>query len=449
MTKQELFDKKGNLANQADEILKKVADEGRYDLTADENRQFDAIHVDIDKINAHLARLEKQEAATSGEGRRSEPPHVNESRESRIVPPGRLSDIEKAEVMRSWLLAGAATAERTPKMQEYAHRAGISLDNRNFQFKLPVHALRSDSPADIAQWEKRAAMGTTSGAVGLYTVPDAAMQALEVSMLAFGGMRQVATVLRTDSGAALPIPTSDDTSNKGAILSENTQASEVDITFGQIVLDSYKYSSKYVLVSVELLQDSAINVAEFIGRALGERIGRITNDHFTTGTGTGQPKGIVTAAGDSTVTAASSSTYTYDELVDVLHAVDPAYRTNARWMFNDTTLKALKKIKVYQYSGDTVGAPLWQPGLAMGVPDTILGHSYVINQSMASPATTQKTIVFGDLSKYLIRDVRDITLLRLDERFADYHQVAFLAFSRHDGDLLDAGTNPVVWADHT
>jgi HK97 family phage major capsid protein len=106
----------------------------------------------------------------------------------------------------------------------------------------------------------------------------------------------VATVIRTDTGAALPIPTSDDTSNKGAILGENTAASEVDVSFGQLVLDAYKYSSKYVLVSVEFLQDSSINVAEFIGKALGERIGRIQNDHFTTGTGSSQPNGIVTAA---------------------------------------------------------------------------------------------------------------------------------------------------------
>jgi HK97 family phage major capsid protein len=104
---------------------------------------------------------------------------------------------------------------------------------------------------------------------------------------------------------------------------------------------------------------------------------------------------------------------------------------------------------VLQYSGDVTGAPLWQPSMQLGAPDTIMGFPYTINQAMAAPASGAKSLIFGDLSKYLIRDVRDIVIQRLDERFAEYHQVAFLAFSRHDGDLLDAGTDPVKWADHT
>jgi HK97 family phage major capsid protein len=131
--------------------------------------------------------------------------------------------------------------------------------------------------------------------------------------------------------------------------------------------------------------------------------------------------------------------------VDLVHSVDPAYRVNARFMMNDATLKTIKKIKVLQYSGDTTGVPLWSPSLVAGQPDTILGYPFVINQSMASPGSSAKKVIFGDLSKYIIRDVRDFTLLRLDERFAELGQVAFLAFSRHDGDLLDAGTDPVKY----
>ena len=92
-----------------------------------------------------------------------------------------------------------------------------------------------------------------------------------------------------------------------------------------------------------------------------------------------------------------------------------------------------------------IGAPLWQPGMAAGQPDTIMGYQYVINQSMTTPATAVKSILFGDFSKYIIRDCRDVTLVRLDERYADYHQVGFLAFARSDGDLLDAGTRPVKY----
>jgi HK97 family phage major capsid protein len=304
------------------------------------------------------------------------------------------------------------------------------------------------SPETLRAWqqtltEQRAALtgAQSTTTTGGYTVPDELMRSLEVALLAFGGVRSVATVIRTATGGPLPIPTTNDTSNKGEIIAENTTQNELEMTFGQLVLDAYKYTSKYILASVEFLQDSSINVPEFLGQALANRIGRITNDHFSTGDGSGKPKGIVDAstAGVSSV----ADPPTYDNFVDLVHSVDPEYRVNGRFMMNDATLKSIKKIKVLQYSGDTVGAPLWAPGLVAGQPDTILGYSYVINQSMASPGSSAKKVLFGDFSKYIIRDVRDFTLLRLDERFAELGQVAFLAFSRHDGDLLNAGTNPV------
>jgi HK97 family phage major capsid protein len=461
MTIQELLQKKGELAEQAKQVLAAAAAEGREVLKPEEDKRFDDIHADIDKYTATIERMQKQEAVEKalegGTGRRSEltqPGTDTRGRQdTRVSRPNRNDQLE---ALRSWLLAGS-NVDRTPAMQEAAQRASVNLDRKNFNIKLPEVAMRASgiiganriaTADDVRDWreanEQRAALGTTSGAVGGYTVPDEMMKQLEVSLLAFGGMRQVATILRTDSGAALPIPTVNDTANKGAILSENTTASEQDTTFAQIVLDAYKYSSKYILVSVELLQDSSINVAQFLGQALANRIGRITNDHFTTGTGSSQPNGIVTASGlGKTGASGQTTTAIYDDLVDLLHSVDPDYRPGARWMFADAALKMLKKIKIPQFSGDNAGAPLWQPGLVLGQPDTILGYPFTVNQSMAVPAASAKSIVFGDLSKYLIRDVRDVTLLRLDERFAELHQVAFLAFSRHDGDLLDAGTDPV------
>lgn len=115
------------------------------------------------------------------------------------------------------------------------------------------------------------------------------------------------------------------------------------------------------------------------------------------------------------------------------------------WSFNDASLKMLKKIRIPQFSGDTQGAPLWRAGMALGEPDTIDGDAYLVNQQMPAPTTGLKAVLYGLLSKYVIRDVRDITLVRLDERYAELGIVAFLAFGRYDGDLLDAGTNPVKY----
>ena len=443
----ELRQKKGELATQAQQILDNAAQDGRMNLRSEEEQSFDKIHADIETINGTIARLEKQAALGEAVNTRSEPAQPEATRKVAADPHAEVRNGDRAEAFRSWFLSGSAHAELTERQREAARRAGVNLDSKYLRISLAPIAPRSASREDMREWEQRALnVGTASpDAGGSNTVPNEAMRALEQAMLAFGGMRNVANVIRTSTGADLPFPTVNDTSNKGAILAESTQTTTLDPSFSQLVLQSYKYTSKEILVSVEFLQDSSINAAEVIGRLLGERIARITNDHFTTGTGSSQPNGVITAATSSSVTAASATTISYDNLIDLEHSVDPAYRENARFMFSDATLKVLKKIKVAQYSGDTAGVPLWRPGLSAGVPDTIDNYPYVINQSMPAPTTGLKAVAFGDFSKYLIRDVRDITLVRLDELYAEYGQVAFLAFSRHDGDLLDAGTHPVKY----
>jgi len=446
MTITELLEKKGRLANEAQQILDAAATDKREVLREEEEKKFNDLHKDIEQLTKTVG-LMKRQADTMAEleasdGRRSEAaaPSNGETRgstsyESRLVQGRR----DHEDALRAWGLKATDVAPNERQLAA-AKRVGLDVTSKILTMHLPERPLRSLRREDRRQWEDelRALGGPQSStAGGGYTIQDAMMRELEVAMLSFGGMREVATVLRTDTGGPLPIPTCDDTSNVGAILVENTTAAAQDVAFGQLVLDAYKYSSKYVLVSVELLQDNSINLPQFLGSALGTRIGRITNTHFTTGTGTGRPNGIVVAATATQVATGSTTTITLAQLITAYHAVDPSYRRNAKWMWADSTLAKLKQIN------DSQGRPIWLPGLVDGAPDTFMGSPYVINQDMAAMTATSKPIIFGDLSKYLIRDVRDVTLLRLDERFAEYHQVAFLAFSRTDGDLLDAGTHPV------
>lgn len=308
-----------------------------------------------------------------------------------------------------------------------------------------VQGLLSKAPKSVEEirsasfdGDKRAqSVGTTTA--GGFTVPDEFMREVEIALLSYGGMRANSTVIRTSSGADMPIPTTNDTGNSGVILAENTEAAEQDVTFGQLVLQAYKYSSKEVRVSIELMQDTSMDMAAFLGEALGIRLGRITNNHFTVGTGSSQPNGLVTAGATSGVTTASNTAVTRDELVSTMMSVDPSYRTNGKWMFNDTILSYILKLT------DSTNQPLWLPGNDGPIGDTILGKPYVVNQDVADGAAA-KAILFGDISKYLIREVTDIQFLQLNERYADFHQVGFLAFLRADGDLLNAGTNPVKYA---
>ena len=286
---------------------------------------------------------------------------------------------------------------------------------------------------DLPKEIRAQAVGTDSA--GGYTVPEGFQAEIVKSMAAWGPMLDpsVTRVLNTATGNDIPWPTVNDTANSGALLAENTQEGEQDVTFAQKVLGAYKYSSDIVRVSLELLQDSAFDMDPLLSELFGERLGRIGNAQLTTGTGSGQPNGIVTAS-SAGKTAASATAITFDEIIDLFHSIDPAYRASPRcsFMFNDSTLASIRKLK----DGD--GNYLWQSADGRsGEPATILGRPYVVNQAMASIATGNKTVLFGDMNKYVVRRVRDFTLLRLAERYADFYQVGFLAFNRIDGELLD------------
>lgn len=269
-------------------------------------------------------------------------------------------------------------------------------------------------------------VGTDSA--GGYTVPEGFWNRVQETMLAFGGVLEVANVISTATGNTLPWPTNDDTANEGAILGENTQITEQDLTFGSKNLDAYKYTSKLVRVSYELLQDSAIDIEGFLARKLAMRLARIHNRHFTVGTGTGQPDGIAVSPVTGK-TAASATAVTHDELIDLIHSVDPAYRIpSSRFMFADGTAAAIRKVT----DGD--GNKAWQPGLKEGQPDTLLGYGITVNQNMPAMTTGNVAALFGDFnSGYVVRNVKDAQLVRLDERYADYLQVGFFMFDRADG----------------
>jgi len=282
-------------------------------------------------------------------------------------------------------------------------------------------------------------------ASGGYTVPQGFFNRLTEAQKAFGGMLDpsVVEVIDTSTGNALPMPTEDDTANSAAIVGEGVQANtSVDGTFGATNLGSYTYRT-LSKVSLELLQDSAYDIEAYLARKFGTRFARAMNAHFTTGTGTGQPTGITASSGGAATgkvgTTGQTTTIIWDDLVDLEHSVDPAYRRNARFQFHDGTLKVIKKLK------DSQQRPIWMPDYQTtggGFPATVLGYAYSINQDMPVMAANAKSVAFGDFSSYKFRRVMGMLLLRLQERYADYGQVGFMAFMRADGKYLGTG-NPI------
>lgn len=377
----------------------------------DVEAQVDAVYAEIDRIDAQIKRAERQ-AEIDGENASIDDGGEAEEREERIL--NGLSPDDRAKAKRY--------SAAFKNFLVYGER-GLSAEDAN--------VLRTGRPQN--------AQSVGTGATGGYLVPTGFGGELLEALKTFGGMRNVATTIRTASGAALPWPTVDETGQIGEIVAENQPASAQDVAFGTTQIGAYKWSSKVFTLPFELLQDQGqgMDVEAFVRRAAATRIGRAQNAKYTVGAGVNEPQGIVTVAGvGKAAVAGQTGTVTYDDMVDLEHSIDPAYREmpGVGWMFHDTTLRNLKKLK------DTQGHPLWLPGLSAKDPDTFLRYRYTINQDMPQQAANAKSITFGDHSQFLIRDVMEVTLFRFDDSaFTVKGQVGFLAWARGDGRLVSAG----------
>jgi HK97 family phage major capsid protein len=224
------------------------------------------------------------------------------------------------------------------------------------------------------------------------------------------------------------------------LLTENGDGStsSAPLVFGQVTLAAYKFSSKMIRSSNELIQDQAVNLPQFIGEQLGERVGKIFNSYATTGTGSSQPLGYMDATAGATEgkVSASASAITAGEIIDLMHSVDASYRNSPKAAFamNDLILAEIKKLSF----GTSVYTPVWLPSLRDGAPDTILGKPYFVNNAMASTLATENAIIaFGDWSRFVVRIVNNFSLRVLTERYAEFDQTAWLGLARMDSRLLN------------
>lgn len=324
-----------------------------------------------------------------------------------------------------------------------ATRAGVTTQHANKVRAVFGAWLRNGDRAMSAEdWQiLRNTMSTTTPSEGGYTVATEVAQVVADALKSLGGMRAAATVIQTAMGNTINYPNSDGTAEEGEIVAQNASATDADISFGTTAIDVYKYSSKVVTVPVELLQDAAVDIEAFVNTRCTARVGRITNKHFTVGTGSSQPRGVVVAAAAGKVgTTGQTATVIVDDLIDLEHSVDAAYRElgRCRWMMHDQSFKVVKKLK------DSTGRPLYIPGydgLGGKAPDTIMGYPVTINNHMATMAANAKSILFGDFSYYIIRDVLGATEYQryTDSAYAKKGQVGFNLWARSGGNWTDVG----------
>lgn len=359
--------------------------------------------------------------------------------------------------------AGGRKSERDKKEEEaftrflIAGEAGLREEDR---------AVLTRQSNGVAEYEARlgpagdtAPMQTTPGGQGGYLVPQGFWHNLQVALKQYGGTYPLMNQVNTSTGNQMPWPTHNPTTILAQLLTENTQVTPQDVTFGQGMLNAWTYVAGPFLASVQIVNDSAFNVDSFVRTRIGEAVGRAQAAAAWNGTGASQPLGItaaINAVGAGSVgnggfysaiaahpafTVGSNTASTelaigalaFDTILNLITYVDPAYRNagNTTWVMCDKDMQNQRKVS------DTFGHPLWQPNVTVGgtqAGDTLYSYPVLIDNS-APPiaANTLSGPLFGSLQHGMVaRNVTQAGVMRLNERYADFLAVAWLGFMRYD-----------------
>ena len=343
-------------------------------------------------------------------------------------------------------------AESTPQNDEMiAVKAQLAdLEKRLVEAQRPAFSINTgkgsdsaDAKADIAakafeQYMRYGdasaikAANETTAADGGYLVPRSYSNELITSINEGSVLRTAgARVLNISGTNSFRVPTMTNATTAAIIKAESTSFSEEYPTIGEIEFTPFKYTA-LSLATDELLADSRIDVFnQVLAPDAVNRFIKAENTDFATGGGSSAPQGVM-IGGQVGVTAAATNAITADEIIDTYHSLKTEYRRNAVWLMNDATLKVIRKFR----ESSTTGAYLWQPGLAQGQPDTILGRPVYTLSTVDTIATGKKVIAFGDMSYYWIADFGGLSFQRLNERYADIGQIGFRWYKRMDANVM-------------
>lgn len=260
---------------------------------------------------------------------------------------------------------------------------------------------------------------------GGYLVPDEYENRLIKALEEENFFRRLATIIKTSNGERkIPVVTGHGTA---AWMDENGTYPESEETFGQVTLGAYKVGTA-IKISEELIHDSVFDLESYMAEEFARRIGTKEEEAFLIGDGSGKPTGVFTTVTEGVTS--SGANITFDDVMDLYHSLKSPYRKNAVWILNDSTVKALRKLK------DNNGNYIWQPSVQAGVPDMILNRPYYTSSYAPEIASGNKVLAFGDFTHYWISDRQGRSFKRLNELYATSGQVGFLGSQRVDGKLV-------------
>lgn len=266
--------------------------------------------------------------------------------------------------------------------------------------------------------ELRNAQSESGSAAGGYLVPTTMRDRMVEKMKAFGGIAQYAETITTTTGEPIEWPTLDDTANKGVITPEGaaTPSGGADLVFGKNSIGAYRFTSagtgnNPLRVSKALIRDSAFDIEGLVARKLGERIGRAMAPLWATGTGVGEPLGIVASGWTADYDLNTADTVKYVDAVNAQDKLDAAYDNGSIWLMRKNTWSQWRLVV------DNNGRPIVQD-YSQGITDQpvrrLVGNEVGISEEMPllSSAGITYPMVYGNVSAaYLIRYVGSPSVL--------------------------------------
>ena len=263
------------------------------------------------------------------------------------------------------------------------------------------------------------------------TVPKSFFdQVFDVARLV-GPMLDVGQRINTASGEDITMPTLTAYST-ATLKAAGSAIAESEPTYSSITLGAYKYGL-LIPVANELIADAGFDISSHLAEQAGNGLGFAVNAALTTGTGSNQPNGVVTAAGSGTVGGTGvSGAFTADNLIDLQYTLDGAARRlpGVAYMAAGATIGAMRKLK------DDAGNYLYQ--VNVGQPDSFAGYSVVENPGMAAVATSAKSVLFGHMPSYKVRVAGGVQVATSTDYAFNTDSTVYRVLMRVDGDLTHA-----------
>lgn len=287
----------------------------------------------------------------------------------------------------------------------------------------------------------QAAMSEGDSSAGGYLAPVEWDRKIQKAQRELSPMRRISAVVTTARSAYSTL-WSDDLYGSGWVGETAARPATSTASFSPLVFPSGEIYANPAATQ-RLLDDSAINLEQWLASALSDEFARQEAIAFVSGDGVNKPMGFLRYAPGGTAEAAhpggalgvtvsggAAAIASTDALVDLKYALGASYRQNAVWLMNSQTAAVIAKMK------DGQGNYIWRESLLASEPATLLGRPVEIDEGMPNIAANALPVAFGDFSRgYLVNDRTGVRILR--DPYTNKPYVMFYSTKRVGGGVLD------------